>query len=86
MQALSLFNVSVQLSTPRWVVGRALSLYQTFTFGGDGGRAAGLWGRLSDVTGPGVALMTAAADAADRARRWDCVWPVPEFSALTSTR
>ncbi|MDA4833082.1 MFS transporter, partial [Enterobacter hormaechei] len=29
--ALSLFNVTVQLSTPRWVVGRALSLYQTTT-------------------------------------------------------
>src|SRR5690606_8679291 len=31
---LSLFNVTVQLSTPRWVVGRALALYQTATFGG----------------------------------------------------
>ena len=35
--ALSLFNVTVQLSTPRWVVGRALSLYQTTTFGGIAG-------------------------------------------------
>ncbi len=34
MLALSLFNMTVQLSTPRWVVGRALSLYQTTTFGG----------------------------------------------------
>src|SRR5690606_38988888 len=32
--AMSLFNVSIQLSSPRWVVGRALSLYQTATFGG----------------------------------------------------
>jgi hypothetical protein len=38
--ALSLFNVSIQLSAPRWVVGRALSLYQTATFGG---MAAGSW-------------------------------------------
>jgi predicted MFS family arabinose efflux permease len=38
--ALSLFNVTVQLSTPRWVVGRALALYQTATFGG---MAAGSW-------------------------------------------
>lgn len=42
--ALSLFNVTVQLSTPRWVVARALALYQTAVFGG---MAAGswLWGR-----------------------------------------
>src|SRR5690606_38230868 len=32
--ALSMFNVTVQLSTPRWIVGRALALYQTGTFGG----------------------------------------------------
>ncbi len=38
--ALALFNTSVQLSTPRWVVGRALSLYQMFTFGG---MALGSW-------------------------------------------
>ncbi|HCJ74209.1 MAG TPA: MFS transporter, partial [Agrobacterium sp.] len=38
--ALSLFNTIVQLSTPRWVVGRALSLYQTLTFGGI---AVGSW-------------------------------------------
>src|SRR5690606_41430192 len=38
--ALSLFNVTVQLSTPRWVVGRALALYQTATFGG---MAVGSW-------------------------------------------
>ncbi|GAC1575261.1 MAG: MFS transporter [Sphingomicrobium sp.] len=38
--ALSTFNVSVQLSTPRWVVGRALALYQMAAFGG---MAAGSW-------------------------------------------
>ncbi len=40
VMALALFNTSVQLSTPRWVVGRALSLYQMFTFGG---MALGSW-------------------------------------------
>ena len=56
--ALSLFNVTVQLSTPRWVVGRALSLYQTATFGG---MAAGswLWGSVADVQGSSNALMWA---------------------------
>ncbi|MDE3237475.1 MAG: MFS transporter [Paracoccaceae bacterium] len=54
--ALSLFNVTVQLSTPRWVVGRALSFYQTATFGG---MAAGawLWGTVSDDYGTPHALM-----------------------------
>jgi hypothetical protein len=45
----------VQLSTPRWVVGRALALYQTATFGG---MAAGswLWGVTADTLGPDGAL------------------------------
>lgn len=53
--ALSLFNTVVQLSTPRWVVGRALSLYQTATFGG---MAAGssLWGVVAESHGVTNAL------------------------------
>ena len=56
--SLSLFNVSIQLSSPRWVVGRALSLYQTATFGG---MAAGswIWGATADAFGPDWALATA---------------------------
>ncbi len=54
--ALSLFNTTVQLSTPRWVVGRALSFYQTAAFGGI---AAGswLWGSLAEDYGVATALM-----------------------------
>lgn len=48
--ALSLFNTVVQLSTPRWVVGRALSLYQTATFGGMAG-GSWLWGVLAESQG-----------------------------------
>ena len=57
--ALTMFNVTVQLSTPRWVVGRALALYQTATFGG---MAAGswIWGTLADRFSPSLALMLAA--------------------------
>ncbi len=57
--ALSLFNVTVQMSTPRWVVGRALSLYQTATFGG---MALGswIWGLVADRYGPGEALLYSA--------------------------
>lgn len=59
VMTLSLFNVTVQLSTPRWVVGRALSLYQMATFGG---MALGswIWGVVADAQGPGTALLASA--------------------------
>ena len=58
--ALALFNTTVQLSTPRWVVGRALALYQTAAFGG---MALGswLWGSVAEAHGPAQALLWAAA-------------------------
>jgi MFS family permease len=58
--ALALFNVTVQLSTPRWVVGRGLALYQTATFGG---MALGswLWGAVAEAHEPREALLVAAA-------------------------
>lgn len=57
--ALSLFNTIVQLSTPRWVVGRAVSFYQTASFGG---MAAGswLWGSVAENADAGMALSIAA--------------------------
>lgn len=57
--ALSTFNVTVQLSTPRWVVARALSLYQVTAFGG---MAIGswLWGVISASDGVRFALLGAA--------------------------
>ena len=57
--AMSLFNVTVQLSTPRWVVGRALSLQQMATFGG---MALGswLWGLAGEAYGVRIALLLAA--------------------------
>lgn len=57
--ALSTFNVAVQLSAPRWVVGRALALYQTAAFGG---LASGswLWGRVAEAQEVQVALLAAA--------------------------
>ncbi len=57
--ALSLFNTSVQLSTPRWVVGRALSLYQASAFGGMA-MGSWLWGALADRYGLAEALGIAA--------------------------
>ena len=60
MLTLALFNVTVQLSTPRWVVGRAMSLYQMATFGG---MALGswIWGLVAEGYGPGEALLASAA-------------------------
>ena len=78
--ALSLFNVTVQLSTPRWVVGRALALYQTATFGG---MAAGswLWGAVADEFGVPGALMAAAGVLLFGALV-GFLLPQPEFESL----
>ncbi len=59
VMALSLFNTTVQLSTPRWVVGRALSFYQTAAFGGI---AVGswIWGAVAEEQGVSTALMIAS--------------------------
>ena len=56
---LSTFNVSVQLSTPRWVVARALSLYQVTTFAGMAG-GSWLWGVISASDGVQLAMFGAA--------------------------
>lgn len=58
--ALSSFNATVQLSSPRWVVGRALALYQMATFGG---MAFGswVWGAAAERFGTGEALLVSAA-------------------------
>ena len=75
---LSLFNVTVQLSAPRWVVARALALYQTATFGG---MAAGawLWGAVADAYGLQVALIGAAIGLL-LAAAIGFALPMPEFS------
>lgn len=57
--ALSTFNVTVQLSAPRWVVARALALYQMAAFCG---LAIGSWswGEVATVHGLELALRAAA--------------------------
>lgn len=57
---LSRLNVTVQLASPRWVVGRALSLYQTCNFGG---MAVGswIWGLIAEQHGVSTALYVSAA-------------------------
>ncbi|MGB3288299.1 MAG: MFS transporter [Burkholderiaceae bacterium] len=81
VMTLSLFNVTVQLSTPRWVVGRALALYQTATFGG---MATGswLWGVIAEAHGADGALIVSGVvlvlGAAVGLR-----YVLPEFSKLS---
>lgn len=57
--ALSHFNVTVQMATPRWVVGRVLSVYQTATFGGIA-LGSWIWGVVADVHGAETALIAAS--------------------------
>ncbi|WP_347304394.1 MFS transporter [Croceibacterium sp. TMG7-5b_MA50] len=57
--ALSTFNVTVQLSAPRWVVARALSLYQMAAFGGMTAGAV-LFGGIADAQGAPATLLVAA--------------------------
>jgi MFS family permease len=58
--ALSTFNVTVQMASPRWVVGRTLALYQMSAFGG---MALGswLWGATTEHSGIEIALLISAA-------------------------
>ena len=58
--ALSTFNVTVQMASPRWVVARGLALYQMMAFGG---MAAGSWlsGIVAEDHGVATALFVAAA-------------------------
>lgn len=57
---VSLLNATVQMSAPRWVVARALSLYQMATFGGMAG-GAWLWGYVTEGSGLATALLIAAS-------------------------
>lgn len=50
--ALSTFNVTVQTSSPRWVVGRTVAIYQMVTFGG---LAIGSW--LSGIVASQLGLV-----------------------------
>ncbi|MCA1386378.1 MULTISPECIES: MFS transporter [unclassified Bradyrhizobium] len=57
---MTLFNIAVQLSAPRWVAGRSLAAYQAAI---SGGIAIGswVWGRLTDGAGVEVALLASSA-------------------------
>ena len=58
--SLATFNVAVQLSAPRWVVARALSLYQMAAFGGMAG-GSWLWGVVAERGSIIFSLLACAA-------------------------
>lgn len=76
----ALLNVSLQLSTPRWVVGRALSFYMTANAGG---MAAGswIWGLVAEQHGLQLALLGSAA-ALVAGSLIGYRLPLPEFDRL----
>ncbi|HEY1282950.1 MAG TPA: MFS transporter [Steroidobacteraceae bacterium] len=57
---LSTFNITIQMSSPRWVTGRALAIYQMVVFGG---MAIGswLWGEFAESRGIVTALALSGA-------------------------
>jgi MFS family permease len=58
--SITLFNIGVQLSTPRWVAGRALAAYQAAIAGGV---AVGswIWGHIANFAGVDHTLVLAGA-------------------------
>jgi MFS family permease len=60
MVALTLCNVLVQTSAPRWVSGRLLAAYQT-AIGGGVGAGSWCWGRTAQSSSVDVALLASAA-------------------------
>ncbi|OCK58390.1 MFS transporter [Bradyrhizobium sp. LMTR 3] len=57
---MTLFNIGVQLSAPRWVAGRSLAAYQAAFSGGIAIGGWG-WGRLTDAAGVELALLVSGA-------------------------
>ncbi|WP_050382135.1 MFS transporter [Bradyrhizobium pachyrhizi] len=57
---ITLFNIAVQLSAPRWVAGRSLAAYQAAFSGGTAIGGWG-WGRLTDAASVEIALLLSAA-------------------------
>ncbi|NIJ19176.1 MFS family permease [Sphingomonas naasensis] len=78
--ALSTFNVSVQMASPRWVVARALALYQMSAFGG---MAGGSWIFGIVASGHGVeAALIAAACVQLLSVVAGLIWYLPPVSQL----
>jgi MFS family permease len=60
MLAVTLFNIGVQLSAPRWVAGRSVAAFQASISGGIAIGSWG-WGRLTDAAGVEAALLVSGS-------------------------
>ncbi|MCG5487392.1 MAG: MFS transporter [Sinorhizobium meliloti] len=60
--AWSVLGVNVQLASPRWVVGRTISIYSAFTYGGIAG-GSWLWGTIAETHSLSSALAASAGAA-----------------------
>lgn len=79
INTMSLLNVIVQMSAPRWVLGRLISIFMTWIFGG---MALGgwIWGLVTESHG----LLTAFGAAAVilvLGALWGLQHPLPEYGA-----
>lgn len=76
MIALTVFNVVVQMSVPRWVTGRALAAYQSAIAGGI---AVGswFWGKVAEAENVSIALLVAAGLLA-LSVGLKVIWPIPD--------
>jgi MFS family permease len=63
MLTLSTLSITVQISSPRWVVGRALATYQMITFGGLAG-GSWLFGELAKDYSIGMSLIAGGGSMA----------------------
>lgn len=76
----SLFNTTIQLSTPRWVVGRVLSFYATATFGGQA-LGAWVWGMMAEDHGIAFSLAVSGGTMVIGALM-GLIWRMPGLSML----
>ncbi|HTU12234.1 MAG TPA: MFS transporter [Allosphingosinicella sp.] len=77
---LSTFNTTVQMAAPRWVVARALALYQTVTFGCMA-LSAWLWGTVAAQHGLVTAVLASSAAVLGCAAL-GLLFPLPRVEAL----
>src|SRR5690606_29165663 len=78
--SITLFNINIQLSAPRWVAGRALAAFQAAIAGGIA-IGSWFWGEVADILSvSGAVALSGGAIAATAALRF--VLRLPEVSAL----
>lgn len=77
---MSLINMTVQLSSPRWVIGRSIALFMTFIFGGMT-LGSWAWGAVAEAQGLETAFVLCAIVLAAGALA-GLRWPLPQHGTL----